>query len=868
MIVCASLGIEYICSKSKGGSVASGGAFLERFDDRLFGELVEQLAEVIVLLDEKAIVQFVSPSVHRKLGYTNAQLVGRNGYDVIHPGDRRKAKEALEFALDNPEIPVSVEFRLVRRDGGDLTFEAVAKKIDCDSGMRGIVVTLRDITDRLASAAELRAVSRVREVMNSLLRLMLQDLTLDALLHSGLDIVLGSDFEFLDRRGAVFLADGSERNLILQGQTGMPTGFFGACEKVAFDRCSCWEAVRRAEALVIDGFGSAHSECPKLCPRTRLVVPIMAGQTALGVLVVGVHDSGPKSALEREFFASAADVLAGMIRRHRAEEENARLSSIVREYPNPVLECDSSGDVTYENPAVKKLAWQYSVDVSQLLPANHVEIVSQAIATGENATRRAESAVGGRVFGWTYHPVHALGKVHVFGRDITDRRRAEEQLRHGAMYDQLTGLPNRSLVMDRITRGIEMAKKRGGPSFAVVIFDLDRFKVITESLGHAAGDTVLVEIAERLREFMGGGNTIGRLGGDEFAAMLTDTRSATEAVEIARQITDRLGEPFHVQGHALELSASAGIVLSEPGYARAEEMLRDADTAMYRAKSLGSGHHAVFDDAMHKSAVERLRAQTDLRSAIDKGELTVFYQPVFALKDLRVRGFEALVRWRHPTLGTILPGKFISVAEETGLIVQLGDQVLQSVCVQLARWKETRMPLAWVSVNLAAQQFQRDDIIPRIVELIENAGVEGRRLLLEITEGTAAQDPERVMRTMTALRNHGIRIALDDFGTGYSSMSYLKRFPIDALKIDRSFVRDLPESQDDAAIASSVIAMSHALGLKVVAEGVENERQALYLRSLDCDEVQGFLYGKPMSAEQATALLQHGSCRTEKSAGQ
>jgi diguanylate cyclase (GGDEF)-like protein/PAS domain S-box-containing protein len=840
---------------------------LERLDDKLFCALVEQSTDVIVVLDENANVRFISPSAHRSLGYPDAQLVGKSGFAVLHPDDRARTAEALKFALDNPDIPVSAELRLQRRDGATRTFEAVAKNFTGDPVVRGVVITLRDVTERIEYAARLRAVSRAREATSSLLKLALEDLTLEELLRSALGIIVGADCDFLDRRGAIFLIDGVTRHLVLAAQVGMGDGFSAACADLPLDRCECGTAARVGEMIVVDSVALSRGDCPGLCPASRYLVPIMAGRSPMGVLMVGVREPEARSMLEREFFNSVADAMAGMIRRHRAEEENKRLSAIIRENPNPVLECDVTGAITYENPAAKQLGWQYSVDIPDLLPKNHGEIVANALAGGETGSRRAESSVAGRVFGWTYHPVTALQRIHVFGRDITERRRAEEQLAHGVMHDQLTGLANRTLLADRINAAIGMAKRRDDYGFAILLLDVDRFKVITESLGHGVGDKVLNEIAGRLSACAGPGDTVGRLGGDEFVVMLGDAGGARDAIGIAKRITERLGEPISAGEHNLELTASVGIVLSSTEYNRAEDILRDADTAMYRAKSRGVGGYAVFDEDMHKDAVERLRAQTDLRSAIDKGELTVFYQPILALKDLRIRGFEALVRWRHPVHGEVLPGKFISVAEETGLIVPLGDQVLRSVCLQLARWRDSKLPLAWVSVNLAAQQFQREGVVQEILALLGDTGIDGRRLMLEITESTAAEDPERAVRTMAELRHHGVRIALDDFGTGYSSMSYLKKFPIDSLKIDRSFVRDLPESHDDAAIASSVVAMSHALGLKVVAEGVENERQAMYLRSIDCDEVQGFLYGRPTTAERATALLQQGVPRTEKVSG-
>jgi diguanylate cyclase (GGDEF)-like protein/PAS domain S-box-containing protein len=837
---------------------------LDKLDDKLFCALVEQSNDVIVVIDADAVVRFVSPSTRRSLGYSDDELVGKVALTLIHPDDRGRAEEAIRFVIANPAAPVSAELRLLRRGGGFRTFEAAGKNLVADPVVRGIVVTLRDVTERRKTENELRAVSRVRDATGSLLRLALDDLPLDVKLRQALEIILAAGCESLDGSGALFLADAGTRTLELAAHVGMPEPFARDCHNIQFGRCACGAAVRTGGPVAVDAGAAAEDGCPGHCPRRRLVLPVTAGSTPLGALVVGTRWVGVRSPSDLDFLGAMATAVAGMIRRFRVDDENMRLAAITRDNPSPVLECDGRGNIVYENPAAKKIMWQFSVDMADLLPRNHAAIVASALSGRTNATRRGESVVGGRIFRWTYDKVEARDHIHVFGRDVTEGRRTEEQLSHDAIHDGLTGLPNRSLIIDRIDSAIGMAKRHDDYRFAVLLLDIDRFKVVVESLGHEAGDVILGAVAGRLRECAGPGDTVGRLEGDEFVVVLGDARTASDGSRTAQVLIDRIAEPLEAGGHSVGITASVGIVMSAPSYERAEEMLRDGGTAMYRAKAGGAGSRAVFDEEMHREAIARLRTQTDLRAALDNGELTVFYQPILALKDLRIRGFEALVRWQHPEQGTILPGRFISVAEETGLIVPLGEQVLRRVCGQLAAWRDSKLPLAWVSVNISAHQFRRADLVSRVVRMLEDAGVQGQRLQLEITEGTAAQDPERAVRTMAALREHRIRFALDDFGTGYSSMGYLKRFPIDCVKIDRSFVAGLPESQDDAAIASSVVAMSHALGLKVVAEGIENERQALFLRSLDCDEVQGFLYGRPMTADLATQMLQQGGSGVEK----
>ena len=442
-------------------------------------------------------------------------------------------------------------------------------------------------------------------------------------------------------------------------------------------------------------------------------------------------------------------------------------------------------------------------------------------------------------------------------QDITDRKRAEDRLLHDAFHDGLTGLPNRALFVDHLKLAIERSKRGGEEFFAVLFLDLDRFKVINDSLGHMVGDQLLIGIARRLEMCLRPGDTVARLGGDEFTILLEDVREAEEITQVADRLQQELSLPFNIGGHEVFTTVSIGIAPSTLGYDQPENLLRDADTAMYRAKSLGKARHEVFDTAMHDSAMDMLQVETDLRRAIERDEFYVQYQPIVSLETGRLRGFEALVRWRHPVRGTISPVKFIPVAEETGLISIIGQKVLRESCRQLREWQQ-QYPEAQslsVSVNLSSKQFTQNDLMSQIREILRETGLKPECLHLEITESAVMENTENAIAMLKELRSLGVKLSIDDFGTGYSSLSYLHRFPFDTLKVDRSFVGRMEEQSDNAEIVRTILVLAHNLGMDVVAEGVETEEQLAILRGMNCQCGQGYLFSKPADAAIAEKFL-------------
>jgi len=441
--------------------------------------------------------------------------------------------------------------------------------------------------------------------------------------------------------------------------------------------------------------------------------------------------------------------------------------------------------------------------------------------------------------------------------DIHARKMTEQQLLHDAMHDALTGLPNWALFMDRLGIAIAQSKRRKEHRFAVLFLDLDRFKNVNDGLGHTVGDRLLVAISRRLRTFLRPGDTVARLGGDEFAILANPIDGLADATRIAERIHQELGRAFDLDGHEVFTSTSIGIALSFGEYDRPEDVLRDADTAMYRAKSLGKARHAIFDQEMHRRAVELLRLETDLRRGIERQEFRTHYQPIVSLMSGEIEGFEALVRWQHPKRGLLLPAEFLSVAEETGLIVPIGWGVLRDACKQMAEWnrKYARThPLA-VNVNLSGRQFLQPDLIDQIQDILEEEGLEADRLRLEITEGIIMEDADSSVARLEQLRELGVQLHLDDFGTGYSSLSHLHRLPTHTIKIDRSFVSRMNASDGDAEIVATIVSLARSLGMRAAAEGLETAGQLATLRGLECDYGQGFFFSKPVDPQAAGQLI-------------
>jgi PAS domain S-box-containing protein len=468
----------------------------------------------------------------------------------------------------------------------------------------------------------------------------------------------------------------------------------------------------------------------------------------------------------------------------------------------------------------------------------------------------------------------------IVNRDITDRKRAEERLQHDAFHDALTELPNRALFLDRLGRAFSRAKRYPEYKFAVLFVDIDDFKKFNDSLGHAAGDDVLVQIAQRLTSSLRKDDTVwrqpqegegppasqdnvARLGGDEFTILIEDIHDASDPIRVATRIQKVLAAtPLSIEGQEVFASASVGIALSTSPHDSAAGLLRDADLAMYRAKTLGKARCEVFDTAMHATAVTRLKLETELRKAIEHGELRVHYQPIVRLSDTKIVGFEALVRWERPHVGLVFPAEFIVVAEESGLILPMNRWLRLEACHKMRSWQAefpSNPPLT-LSLNVTAKEFAHPGLINDIVQALEQTGLEPSTLQLEIVETVAMRDAEKPENVLRQAKSLGVRLSIDDFGTGYSSLSRLRHFPADTLKIDRAFISRMDIDADNRAVVRTIVALAHNLGLTVVAEGTETLEEVNALLAIDCEYAQGYFFSRPVDEQTALHLLRTGLC--------
>lgn len=546
----------------------------------------------------------------------------------------------------------------------------------------------------------------------------------------------------------------------------------------------------------------------------------------------------------------------------------SRLREVIGSINEGMFVIGSDGRVEMWNDAAERLSGRHRQDIlNRQLFIAFPELEKTALPSAIAEARRSGQAgalrdlvlhlagQGERFFEARIFPFR--DSATVFFSDVTEHKRVEGQLVYNALHDALTGLPNRALFMDRLTHAVERAKRHRDFIFAVLFIDLDRFKLVNDSLGHLVGDQLLVRIARRLTATLRPGDTLARLGGDEFTILLDGIENEASVASVAERLKKVFAQPFDLGPHQVFATASIGITLSTASYEKPEDLLRNADTAMYRAKSLGKDRHEVFDDAMHEHAIEALQLETDLRLALEREEFRVHYQPIVSIDGGAVVGYEALLRWQHPERGLLLPGDFLSVVEETGLIISVGWWVLEESCRQMRQWQEQSPGSAplWVSVNISGKQLMQAEIVEKIEGILRKTGCAPQCLKLEITENVMVDNAEATLARLEDLRALGVQLSIDDFGTGYSSLSYIHRFPISTLKIDRSFINRI-EEEGGLQMVSTIVMLARSLGMQVVAEGIETEDQLARLKELKCEYGQGFLFHRPMSAESANVLIE------------
>ncbi|MBE9114627.1 EAL domain-containing protein [Lusitaniella coriacea LEGE 07157] len=558
-------------------------------------------------------------------------------------------------------------------------------------------------------------------------------------------------------------------------------------------------------------------------------------------------------------------------------KENAQwLATVLKSIGDGVISIDREGFVTFINPIAEKLTGWSMGEATGYHYTQIFEIIDETTrAPQENPLipamekkdvftlpehtllirkDRSEIPIADSAAPTIDSKGKVTGGVLVF-RDETERKLVEQKLRRQAFYDPLTNLPNRAWFTQRLLDAIAHIKRNPNYLFAVLFLDLDRFKTINDSQGHTVGDRLLVAVAERLSHSVRSIDTVVRLGGDEFAILLEGIQDLDHACEISRRIQQSLQKPIRVDGAEIFTSASIGIVLSSLGYEDVEGFLRDADIAMYSAKAQGKGRYEVFDAQMRDRVIRLVKMESELRHAIEQQMLSVQYQPIISLTTQETMGFEALVRWHHPERGWISPAEFIPIAEETGLVIPIDWWVLQEACRQMKEWQDRKLTSSFVSVNLSCRQFLQPNLVEQIEQTLKSVGLEARSLKLEITESAIIENPESAAITLSKLKKMGIGLSLDDFGTGYSSLSYLHRFPVDTIKIDRSFIDRIDKEDDGLEIVRTIVSLTQNLGLDAIAEGVETSEQLNLLQQLKSNYGQGYFFAKPLTPIDAEKWL-------------
>ena len=813
---------------------------------RLRAVLSRYSSDVVMFLDSDGVIRHQSPAVERVLGYEPEALVGEEAFGYIHPDDQERTAATFSEVLAKPGPHGPVEYRFRHQDGSWRWMEALGNNLLSDPGVRAIVVNSRDVTGRKGAEAALKR----SEALNRAV----VDTAPDAILTMTPDGIVRSF-----NRGAQEMFGYAAGEVVGRPlRTLMPERFREAHER-GFRRY-----LETGEARVVGkgpvGLAGLRKDGEEF-PMELSLGEVGEGEDRLFTGIV-------RDITERK---AAEEALKESEERFRGAFEDASVGVALVGLDNRYLRvnrafCEMLGYT--EGELVGRNSFEITHPDDRKKSRDRTELLvggeSRTMGLEKRYVRKDGSILWALsdvslVRGAGGEPVHFVGQY----QDITERKRLEEELEHRAFHDPTTGLPNRALFMDRLGHALSRMRGRRNNKIAVLFMDLDNFKYVNDTLGHQAGDELLAAVAGRLRRCLRPADTAARLGGDEFAALLEDVKGASGATRVAERIVEELGTPFVLGGQEVYVTPSIGICAAQSGREAPEDLVRNADVAMYRAKEEGKARHRVFDPSMEEGVRERLRLENDLRRAIERDEFEVYYQPVVALDTGRIVGMEALVRWEHPERGLLSPSGFVPLAEEIGLIVPIGRKVLEEACRQTKAWQELYpstppAPPLIVGVNLSARQIRHPGLIGDVEGALRESGLDPGRLILEVTESAMVGDGERHTDALRRLRDLGVRLALDDFGTGYSSLSYLRRLPVGMVKIDRSFVQGIGEDGADDVLLEGVVGIAHALGLRVCAEGVETPEQLERVRDLGCDLVQGYYFSEPLPAKAADLAVERG----------
>jgi diguanylate cyclase (GGDEF)-like protein/PAS domain S-box-containing protein len=834
-------------------------------DERIASRLLDALGNLVCLCQGGKIT-FINPAGLRLLGAEDSnQVVGRSLSDLVHADYRDIVSNSMEHLIEDG---TATPLKFVRLDDTVIDVEVGVFPFS-ESSDSSFMVEARDITERLRAAENIRhREERLRGI-------------LDAVAEAVITIDDKNVIRSFNRAAEGIFGYKPREVVGKSAETLIPEFHRGAEESHIVDYLG--DVGRNGEATVHHRHGRRKNG--SVFPMEIAIAEFRHGLELLftGIvrdvtepLRVEEELKRTREELERRVEERTRELSMEVAKRRQFRDKLRTTTKIVESLREAVVVMDSDFNVIDVNPAFTKISGYSPREVMGKPPPFHdslggegslnASVWKSIIRSGrwqgefwskrKNGEKYAEHLSISAITDETDRVIQYTAVIN----DVTQRKQDEERIQYQANFDTLTGLPNRALFLDRLDQALA-ATARTDRKLGLVFINLDGFKLINDTLGHDAGDVLLQESSSRLRECVRSGDTVARLGGDEFTVIMPNLGDSRNAVYVAQRVLDKLAEPFDVKNEEVLISGSIGITVFPDDAADVSELLKNADAAMYRAKEQGKANYQFFTADLNEQVRERLILKSGLTRALERGELALHYQPKLDIASGHITGAEALMRWNHHEMGMIRPDQFVPIMEETGQVVEVGAWALRTACLQHKAWLAAGYPSIRVAVNLSARQLRETSFVGVVEEVLKETGIKPEGLELEITESMLMSDADRCVRALNELHEMGLHVAMDDFGTGYSSLSYLKRFPIDTIKIDKSFVNDIATDQDDAEIIKTIISMGHTLNRRIVAEGVETEEQLAILRNYRCDEIQGYLFSRPLDAENATEFIK------EKSAG-
>jgi len=796
--------------------------------------LFENANDIIYVHDLEGNYLSLNQAAERAFGYTRDEVLKLNMRDVTTPEHLELARAKLAEKIAGHTKQTTYEADCITKNGEILTLEINSSIVYKDGKPVAVQGIARDITERKRTDEALkRSEKEYRDLFENA-----NDLIYT---HD-----LRGNFTSLNRAGEKITGYSREEALEMNITDVVAPEFMPGAKQMIAEKLASGSSTSY-ELEIIAKSGKRVS----LELSTRLIT---VDGLPVGVQGIGRDITSRKEAeaslhqavsLFASTFESTADGIVVLNRDRKIEAYNQKFIEM--------WQVDPDTAATKDGKKLAIFAAQQTKEPEQYL-AGLERLFRDPLAVSTEIIEFKDCRIYERYSQPQFLEGRPVGRVCCY-RDVTEREQAEEKLRHHAMHDMLTDLPNRVAFMEHLTQAIDRKAANPVNHFAVLFLDLDRFKIINDSLGHVVGDKLLVAIAGRLLSSVRPGDIVARLGGDEFTVLLNKSGDVKEVARIAERLHSQIAAPFKIDNYEVFTTASIGVIIADDLPREADDFLRDADTAMYRAKEAGKARYEIFDRDMHAHNLNVLQLETDLRHAVERNEFEVYYQPIVDLGTGNVREFEALIRWRHPLHGLISPDTFIRVAEETGMIIPIGQWIIEKACSHTAEWQKTSDVLLSTSVNLSAKQLVHPHLCSQVKEVIENSGLDPRQLKLEVTESTVMDNSERSLSVLSELAGLGVALSTDDFGTGYSSLSYLHRFPFSRLKIDRSFIAKMDQDEKSAAIVKTILMLGENLGIEVVAEGIETAFQLASLRSLGCRLGQGYIFSEPVNANLAKELL-------------